>query len=304
MKIEISIIFNNEMPASIISFPFLLAEIGSTNGRWLLFTDPESYMIINTNGYSPTFSNSEIMPGILDTVKNGISGTVRTIHYYGTGCFHENPAHVVYHMLSNTFPGAEIKVRSDLEAAAFALSGNEEGWIGILGTGSSLAHWNGERLRLVDVSKGSNDSDPGSGTHIGALLLRHFHNGDLTWKLKDDLIKKFPVIVDWDIALSRSSGADKKVASLAKWVFDNAENHPDLEGMISVAFRSFCKHFLRNNIHEENTEIKFNGSIAYYGQKWLQQELSLYGFKLGKVIDSPLDGLVNYYKGIFHEKRH
>ena len=155
------------------------------------------------------------------------------------------------------------------------------------------------RPREIDGNR-----DPGSGTHLGKLLLSQFSNGELSTDLIKKLQEDIPDFTRRTASFNLSEGPNKEIALLGGWIIQNVNDYNELSVLIEDSFRSFCKAYLDLHGRDQQIEIQFNGSIALHGKKRLKHQLYLYGFKLGKVIDSPLDGLIDYYKEIFHEKRY
>ena len=62
---------------------------------------------------------------------------------------------------------------------------------------------------------------------------------------------------------------------------------------------NFREHFSRNvNIYGKDLPVGAIGSVAYYYHEQLEKAAMAEGYSLGKVMRSPMDGLMRYHSSI------
>ena len=84
------------------------------------------------------------------------------------------------------------------------------------------------------------------------------------------------------------------MASFSPFIYE-FRNHSHIASLIKSSFEEFLK---RNIIHYEFRKypVNFVGSIAFYYKELLEKAVTSAGMKMGKVLKSPIDGLIQYHK--------
>ena len=162
----------------------LIADSGSSTTEWRLL-DGESTSQYHCIGLNPYIVNEDIIRDALSQLNIPFDKIIE-LHFYGAGCGSSEKSDKMQTVLQSIFSCADIMVYSDLLAAARSLLQNNEGVIGILGTGSNVAKYNGESVVPFSTSMGYILGDEGSGNALGKRFLKAFL-GD---KLDQDLILK------------------------------------------------------------------------------------------------------------------
>ena len=180
-------------------------------------------------------------------------------------------------------------------AACHALFGDKEGIACILGTGSHSCRYDGNEIIDKAVSLGYIIGDEGSGNHIGKQLLRDYFYK----KMPDVLSEKFEKEYDINIIsvidnIYHKNQASKYLASLSRFAYENNE-HDYMKAICSKCFDEFIEYFILKYETSKDLEIGFVGSIAYYFQDLLSERLENHKLRLGKVIKSPIEGLIEYH---------
>lgn len=272
----------------------LIADSGSTKTDWQIKLSNNVSMINHTQGINPfhmteetikEIITSELLPSIeqcLDVDEIG------EIHFYGAGC---TPAKipVMEGILKEIFPAAEvIEVASDLLGAAKALCGNREGIACILGTGANSCLYDGEKIVENISPMGFILGDEGSGAVIGRTFINELYKGkhrdfiavfeEETGLCQADLIQK----------VYREPMPNRFLASLSLFINKHIEEQVWMKDMITQCFRNF---FQKNISHynRPDLEVNFVGSIAFYYQDLLKKAANLEGFKIGRIIKSPIE---------------
>lgn len=269
--------------------------MGSTSGKWVFFETPNDTVEFVTPGLSPIHSTEMMAMDLLRDLHDLLPNEPASIHFFGTGCYHAEPRSTMYHWLATIFTSAQVRVRSDLESAALATLGKEDGWIAILGTGSSLARWRDGKLTLSPTIPGEN-GDPGSGTAIGNMLLQSYFYSDLPIDLRESLTRDHPEIGRLEPGQIQSQHPDKTIARYAQWVIEHATHHPYLAGMVKKALNEFIEKRIIPCYDLSGGAVHFNGSVAWHARSWLQELLNERGISIGKIVVSPMEGLIAFYK--------
>ncbi len=68
-----------------------------------------------------------------------------------------------------------------------------------------------------------------------------------------------------------------------------------------MVIENFREHFRRNvnQYNRKDLEVGAIGSIAYYYRDQLEKAAASEGYTLGKVMRSPMDGLIKYHSASF-----
>lgn len=277
----------------------LIADSGSTKTDWAYVSkDGLARIDFKSLGYNPNYiSGKEIEEDIRKSLPSGVCPEdVEEIYFYGAGV-----TELQYDFMRNVLRAVFTKARKvfiamDLLASARALLGRESGFAAILGTGTNTCIYDGTDITLNIDSLGFILGDEGSGGYIGKTLIRDFIRNDqpesvheevsaLLGKTGDELIdqiytKPFP---------------NRYCAQFCKFVADHKDSNPYYHDLIIGSFRAFFKNIVSH--YPDYTTYKLNcvGSVGYYLKGLLKEAADEAGMALGKIICSPVDGLVTFH---------
>lgn len=284
-----------------------------------------------TEGLNPFHRSEEDIRRVLNDVllpqmgKYLWVGKIDEIEFYGAGCTPEKSV-VVKNILADVFDkmsrlrlndkmsradalndGMMVTVQSDMVGAAKAVLGRTQGVACILGTGSASCLWDGEKIVKQVPSLGYILGDEGSGAVLGRTLVGDvlkglmgeemktrfaewvFNNDEMsaTASLNDVLMQLQAHIIE---KVYRQPMANRYLASLSRFCADNRGD----EAIEALLRRHFCA--FRDRViaqyEEKEMPIAFVGSIAWYYRDVLEAVLNEGGYRIGSIVQEPIDGLV------------
>lgn len=271
----------------------LVADSGSTKTDWKL-TGKENSFSFQTSGINPYYmSDEEILHELKNSVVSQINHSLSYVYFYGAGVIADQKKRMegILEGIFDTKAFAE----SDLLGAARALCGDDEGIACIMGTGANSCLYDG--VKIVDniPPLGFIQGDEGSGAVLGKKLITMY----LKRELSDDLTKKFNEKYHFNTAdilkkVYKEAFPNRFLANFSKFINDNIEN----KQMYRLVYDSF-EEFMERNVYKyanyQEMNIHFVGSIAFYFKDILLSIFKKNNLKMGKVIKSPLNDLVNYH---------
>ena len=279
----------------------LIADSGSTKTAWCLVEDPQH--IIYTQGINPFQQNEEEICTVLQHELFPSLPThdlqLSAIHFYGAGCTPEKAPIVACALRQVISTTATIHVESDMLGAARSVCQRQPGIVCILGTGSNSCYYDGRTLHAGNPALGYILGDEGSGAYIGKRLV-----GDILKKqLPEDIQRLFFEETHETQAniiqrVYRTPLPNRYLASLSPFCARHRE-HPAIHAFLLDCFGQF---FLRNmqssqwNKEATKLPIGFVGSIAHYYSSELAEAAQQYGYTMGNIVQSPLEGLVQYHQ--------
>ncbi|MDR2475998.1 MAG: ATPase [Bacteroidales bacterium] len=276
----------------------LLADSGSTKAHWCFVENGIIKKEIITQGINPFYQTPEEIEQEISKIHQVESGSdPQEIFFYGAGCLPETAEKIkkaIYHF----FP-ARIEVNSDLLAACRALSSNQGGIVGILGTGSNSCLYDGRNITGHVSPLGYILGDEGSGAALGKQLVADMLKNRFSPLLKEKFFARFeltPAIIMERVY--RSTFPNRFLAGLSLFINENRVEFPELQ---PIAEQSFSAFFERNILQYGNTglPVHFSGSIAYHYKDILNKITTKYDRQLGKVEMYPMNSLVKYHSGCY-----
>jgi len=274
----------------------LIADSGSTKTQWCFITGNKKKMI-STQGISPYFLNDESLAKILTEELLPKTGNVQIeeIFYYGTGCSNITNISLIKRGLKNVYRSAKINVDHDLLGAAKALCGDDKGIACILGTGSNSCFYNGKKVVKNSPGLGFILGDEGSGTHLGKKVLQYYLYNTFDAELMDKFKQKYPQtnaeILD---NVYKKALPNRYLAGFVTFLIEN-RGHFMIENIIEDSMNDFFFNHIYKYRESWTLPINFVGSVAYGFKDILAEMCKDYELKLGKVIKSPMDGLIKYH---------
>lgn len=185
----------------------------------------------------------------------------------------------------------EVSVKSDLLGACLALSASQESICCILGTGSASCHFDGRQIVAQTPSLGYILGDEGSGTSLGRRLLADI----LKRQLPPHIISLWEQEMHIGVAEAiertyRQPLPNRWLASHTKFLSRHADDLA-IQQLLCTEFRLFIsRNLLAYN--RPDLPINFVGSIAHYFREALTQSLQACGLTLGRIIQAPIEGLI------------
>lgn len=275
----------------------LIADSGATKCEWVLLTNGKKKRIL-TNGISPYFLSAEQILGLLskELLPKLGNAPVTRIYFYGTGLSNAENAKTLKKVLKKTFPKAEIEVQTDLLGAARALCGKEKGIACILGTGSNSCYYNGKKIVKNSPGIGYVLGDEGSGAYLGKKVIQHYMYRTFDEDLQSRFEKQFQTSPS-DILnhVYHQPLANRYLASYAIFLAEN-RGHYMIENILEDGLNDFFFTHLYKYRESWVLPIHFIGSIAFGFRDVLKELCNTYELELGKVIKTPMQGLIEYHR--------
>ena len=275
----------------------LIADSGSTKCEWGLLSNGKK-KIINTQGISPYFVKREDIVAILENellpeLKNV---EIEDLFFYGTGLTNPTNEKVVRLALKEVFSGVEIMLEDDLLGAARALCGREKGIACILGTGANSCYYNGKKIVKNSPGLGYILGDEGSGSYLGKKVIQYYLYNTFDEDLMYRFNKQFNVTKDEILnSVYKKPLANRYLASYAIFLAEN-RGHYMIENIIEDGLNDFFFNHLYKYEETWKLPINFTGSIAFGFKDVLQELCHTYELELGTIMQSPMDGLIEYHK--------
>lgn len=283
----------------------LIVDSGSTKTSWCFAFLPDTKSAdgartVTTEGLNPSVMSAEEVEEKIAKALNhclqslSISAAdVDNVFFYGAGCIAGRTV-VVSESIQSILVDARIYVADDLLGAARALCGHKAGIACILGTGSNSCLYDGKNIVAHTPALGYVLGDEGS----GAVLGRKFLNAVLKQTLPENIRKRFLQESGLDMAevinrVYRSPAPNRFLASMSKYI----HGYLDEKEVRDIVIDNF-EDFIRNNIlayGDKFRTINVVGSIAYHYKEQLTEAASRNGFQIGKIIKSPIEGLMEYH---------
>lgn len=277
----------------------LIADSGSTKTDWILINrNKEIVGKSSTNGLNPSVfsesdlyktitSNAEVMPFVQQ---------IQQVYFYGAGCGTETPKKMLHNVLLEVFEVAEVTVKEDIYAAAYAVSGNKPGIVCILGTGSNCSYFDGKDELVSKIpSLGYVLMDDASGNYFGKILLKDYFYKKMPIKLHEKFQNTYNLYPDdVKINLYKRGNPNTYLASFASFLITH-KNESYCAEIIKNGFSDFIEHQITQYDRVYDLPIHFVGSIAYLLQDELKSTLKSFRLNTGNFIQKPIDNLVDYH---------
>lgn len=278
----------------------LVADSGSTKSDWVVI-DGTNKFYYNTMGLNPFFHNEDVVFNALRENEElyNLRDRISVLYFYGAGCSSDKLKSIIFAGLKRVFSNANIIVDHDLNACAYATYEGEPSISCIIGTGSNSCYFDGNSVHEVIPALGYVLGDEGSGTYFGKKLLSNYLYDRLpkqihtafyeeTGLTKDDIISK----------VYMHEGANVFLASFMKFIVKHAQD-PYIKNMIFEGFKHFIDIHVLCYPNGKDVKVHFVGSIAALFHEELQNACKFHGVQLGKTIQKPIDGLVQYHENKF-----
>ncbi|REJ84891.1 MAG: ATPase [Bacteroidetes bacterium] len=276
----------------------LVADSGSSKTEWRLAGPGGEVVTEFTQGLNPYFADSFKIASIIQSGLIRIASEankIEEIYFYGAGCGNESNRRIVEEGIKKIFSRSRVEVQSDMLAAARALCGKEAGIACILGTGSNSCAYDGQKIIATQISLGYILGDEGSGAVIGKKFITALCYGQLGSAVEEKFNEEFGLdsnaILD---RVYRKEFPNRFLASFMPFILTNMNDK-----MKEIIFSSF-QEFLDIHVSRQikmgcGNTVHFTGSVAFEFRDMLEIALEQSGFRKGKILKSPMQGLMEYH---------
>ena len=274
----------------------LIADSGSTKTEWLL-VNASTVQTALTQGLHPLFLSVEAMEKIIETeLPENFRKNISELYFYGAGCAFEERRKKVRAVLSKLFPNTKTEIASDLLGAARACCGHKRGIVSILGTGSSVCHYNGNEIESIRPSLGYILGDEGSGNHIGKKLIIDFFTGKMPTDLFEKFTKQFQLTREELIEnVYKNEFPARYLGSFAPFAHENTDT-AYCKKIVRDCFTELFDHHIIPLYEKTKLPVNFNGSVAYTFKNILFELCRSKHIEVNEIIKSPGEKLVEYHK--------
>ena len=277
----------------------LIADSGSTKTDWRLISNKEVIASFQTEGLNPYFKSAE---DILTILENEVSPNIKDIaavleiHFYGAGCSSVEKNAILENVFQSVFKFAAINIEHDMLGAAIALCGNKKGIAVILGTGSNSCVFDGNKIIVEQNSLGYILGDEGAGSNIGKQLITDFLYQKMPVHISVQLQEHFnlskEVILD---KIYKQPLPNRYLASFLKWIGEHIDEEEYLQQLVLDSFDLFFTKHIINYSNYKDYLIHIVGSVGSYFKEYLHIIAFKHQVKLGRVIKTPIEGLVDFH---------
>lgn len=272
---------------------------GSTKCDWVILENSgKSHLKTTTLGFNPNIINPDFISQEIN--KNQelffLKNHIEKVFFYGSGCGTPENCEKVRREFTSAFPHAEIAVKEDMTAAAYAAYNGKPAIVCILGTGSNSCYFDGEKIRLDLPSLGFLIGDEGSGSALGKNLLRRFFMKKLPKDLEQDFIETYQLTIEEAIRnMYHNPRVNAYLGEFNKFIAER-KKHPYFQNMVFDEMKNFLDYQVLPYPESGEVEINFIGFIAYIYEDILRAAAAELNLKVGKVVQKPIESLVDYHK--------
>jgi len=276
----------------------IVAYSGSRFANWRIADKGRVLTGFKTEGINPMQYDERYILQLLNSNNNFINYAerVKRVYFFGAGIISKDMADTVSSAIALFFKNAKVYAYLDLQGAAIATCSDQEGLVGIIGSGSNVAYYNGKKLEPNNYGIGYVLGDEGSTTWLGKNLLSAYMIDILPKELNLKLSSKYPLdrkqIME---KVYRNPNPALFLSSFGDFVLENREDDYIIQ-LVEKGFSKLCENvFIPLSIKHPNLPIHFTGSMASDFEDTLRKVAHKYKLEVGTVYREPIQNLLNYY---------
>ncbi|MEO8885939.1 MAG: hypothetical protein ABI367_07735 [Mucilaginibacter sp.] len=271
---------------------------GSNHADWRLADKGRTIASFKTSGINPYFDDEKHILQILNKNINLIhhAEEIKRIYFFGAGSSSDEMKAVVHDAFAAFFKFAKITVSHDIEGAAIACCKNMPGIIGICGSGSNAAWYDGKKIKPNNYGLGYILGDEGSGNWLGRQLIKSFMNETLPEAIRTKFTKRYDA--DRTNLLEKVYRGKQPALFLSSFTdfFIDNQDEQYLKSVIKNGFDRLINTYLLP-LHKQYPQapLHFEGSVAFAFQDHLRQAAADVKLEITHIIKEPINNLLTFY---------
>ena len=271
---------------------------GSKTAFWKIARDGKTIAECSMPGINPCFNDQKSILQFLNKKATLINHaeSIKKIYVFAAGASSAERRNELAETLGIFFKYSKISVKDDLYGAAISACYNNTGIVGILGSGSNCAYFDGKSAEKNNFGLGFILGDEGSANYLGKILLKSFMQDKLPADLQQKFDSKYnldrPQILE---RVYRKPLAQQFLSSFFDFFLENRDHKFILELIVS-AFESYFKTYMLPTVKlHPGKEIHFVGVVAGNFQDQLRETAGRHGLEITSITKEPIYNLLNYY---------
>ena len=284
----------------------LIVDSGSTKTDWIA-VDRKGNTLFSTQtlGLNPQVLSSAILK---ERIINNFElyqhrDEVSHLFFYGAGCGVDSPQRRIRMVFQEIFTHSEFIIKEDTYAAVYAAAEiGKKSIVCILGTGSNCTYFDGEDIEQRVTSLGYVLMDEASGNFYGKQLIRSYYFKTMSEDLASEFEREYDLSPDTiKENIYRRENPNTYLATFSRFLIKHKENEV-FQQIIANGLERFINHQILQFKNAKEVPIHFIGSIAFFLEEEIKKALELKGLTMGRIVQRPIDELVNYHKSLIPPK--
>jgi hypothetical protein len=271
---------------------------GSRTAFWKLTQNGRVVAHCNTTGINPTFVDPKMILQILNkkVVLVNNAENIKKIYFFAAGASSADRKDELAETLSSFFRYSKVLVENDLFGAAKAACYDQPGIVGMLGSGSNVAYFDGKKLISNNFGLGYILGDEGSSNYFGKMLLKSFLSKQLPEELEVKFIRNFnldrPQILE---RIYNKPQANVFLTSFFDFFTQNIK-HEYILKLIDEGFERYFQTYILPMVTKYHDEdLHFVGKVAAELEDQLQVVAERHNLKIKTIIKEPILNLLKHY---------
>lgn len=271
---------------------------GSRHADWKLAEKGTIISEFKTQGINPFFNDENFITQILNKNIQLINNAekIKWVYFFGAGASSPERKEVVTKAFSSFFRYSRVVVDHDLKAAALAACGDEPGILGIMGSGSNAAYFDGKKVHQNNYGLGYILADEGSANWLGINLLKAFLNDKIPSDFREKFLKNYDL--DRTQILDKVYKQPQPALFLSYFADFLMVNRNDIF-VKELVIRGFDLYFKTYIIplksQHPQAPVHMVGTVAAGFKEYLDEAASQNGITISSVIKEPIYNLLKYY---------
>lgn len=271
---------------------------GSKTAFWKLTRNGQVIAHCNTTGINPTFVDPKMILQILNkkVVLVNNAENIKKIYFFAAGASSADRRDELAETLLSFFRYSKVFVENDLFGAAKAACYDQPGIVGMLGSGSNCAYFDGKKLNNNNFGLGYILGDEGSSNYFGKTLLKNFLSKQLPEELETKFIRNFnldrPQILE---RIYNKPQANIFLTSFFDFFTQNIK-HDYILSLIDEGFEKYFQTYVLPIVAKHsNEDLHFIGKVAAELEDRLQLTAERHQLKIKSIIKEPILNLLKHY---------
>jgi glucosamine kinase len=177
------------------------------------------------------------------------------------------------------------------------LLGRQKGIACILGTGSNSCLYDGTRILENVTSLGYLFGDEGSGAYLGKLWLTEYLRGRMPDHLRQLFDRRYGYSLENILDSVYSKPHPNRFLSSFSIFLGDLKDDEFVKGLVIKNFHDFFIEQVTKYTDYKDQSLGVIGSVGYHFQDIFKQVAAEYHLRVTRIIQSPIEGLVEYHGG-------